>query len=239
MAHSICQIGAALPPEDTVKFVVPTVIQVFKDEATEVRLSLLENVVVLVEALKKEDVEIHLVPSFKELAKDKQWRVRMGIMHFVPKVAHAYPELFNEHLQGMALEWLSDNVFQIREEAAQTLIKINKKEWFLEVVMEKVNEFAKSDRCTLRMQALMLIKAVKDHLPPHYLNGDIFKIIAHLRNDSVPNVRFNVCKLFDAMLSLFDEANRKQAKSILENMRDTDLDNDVKYFAAKALRNEF
>ena len=88
----------------------------------------------------------------------------------MPKFAHAYPEIFAEQMAGMVLEWLSDNVFQIREEAGNMLLKINKKEWFLDSVMSKINEFVKSDRCMLRLQALFLIRTVKDSLPPQFLN---------------------------------------------------------------------
>ena len=80
---------------------------------------------------------------------------------------------------------------------------------------------------------------MREQLPARLVNGDFLKIVMHLREDSVPNIRFNVCKVLETMVQLFEEDNRSEIRNMVENMQENDPDQDVRFYAARALRNEF
>ena len=44
MAQAICEMAQHLPKEDTIKYILPTVVTIMKDSVTEVRVSLMENI---------------------------------------------------------------------------------------------------------------------------------------------------------------------------------------------------
>jgi hypothetical protein len=57
LAHSICEISKNLDKDSTIKFIVPPVIQLIKDQATEVRVSLMQNMKHLAEVIGSSEVD--------------------------------------------------------------------------------------------------------------------------------------------------------------------------------------
>jgi serine/threonine-protein phosphatase 2A regulatory subunit A len=44
MASAICELALYIPKDDTVNFILPTVVAIMKDSVTEVRVSLMQNI---------------------------------------------------------------------------------------------------------------------------------------------------------------------------------------------------
>ena len=60
--------------------------QVLKDSATEVRVSLLENISKLASALGDDEIESLVIPEIVKLSQDKTWRVRLATIQFIPSL---------------------------------------------------------------------------------------------------------------------------------------------------------
>ena len=54
MASAICELAEHIPTDDTIQFILPTVISIMKDSVTEVRVSLMQNINKLAKAIGQE-----------------------------------------------------------------------------------------------------------------------------------------------------------------------------------------
>ena len=70
MASAICDLAKTVKKEDVIDFIIPSILSILKDSVTEVRVSLLENLYKLTEAIGKEEVEKHIIPEIGRLSKD-------------------------------------------------------------------------------------------------------------------------------------------------------------------------
>mmetsp|Transcript_19160 Transcript_19160/g.18807 ORF Transcript_19160/g.18807 Transcript_19160/m.18807 type:complete len:149 (+) Transcript_19160:586-1032(+) len=144
-------------------------------------------------------------------------------------------------MEKISLDFLSDNVFKIREQSMKNLVDLKLtlgEEWFERICKEKVREFSRSDKCSIRILSIFLVRIIQDHIDPDILNKDIIPVVVGLKDDSVPNIKFNVAKILDELSSLLSRENIFIGKSALSSLKDSDSDEDVKYFATKALSNE-
>lgn len=51
LAHSICQLAKPIGKEETIRLIIPPIVQLLKDSATEVRVSLMANMSHLAEVI--------------------------------------------------------------------------------------------------------------------------------------------------------------------------------------------
>jgi hypothetical protein len=64
-----------------------------KDSATEVRVSLMENINKLAEVIGEDLTIEHIIPEIQKLSKDNTWRVRQATIHFIPALAKTISEV--------------------------------------------------------------------------------------------------------------------------------------------------
>ena len=86
MAQAVCDLGEVLSKEEVIQYVLPPVMAILKDSATEVRISLLKNIKKLTSALSEEEIKEHILPEIVKLAKDNTWRVRLAAIQFCPSI---------------------------------------------------------------------------------------------------------------------------------------------------------
>lgn len=65
--------------------------QILKDSVTEVKVSLMENIHLLAQAIGDDNVSQYVVPEIVNLSKDPTWRVRLATINFVPKLIRFIP----------------------------------------------------------------------------------------------------------------------------------------------------
>lgn len=82
-----------------------------------------------------------------------------------------------------------------------------------------------------------MIRIIYQSIDPDILNKDLIPVIIGLKDDSVPNIKFNIARLLDELSEVLSKENVFIGKSALMNLKDNDEDEDVKYFAAKTLKN--
>lgn len=143
-------------------------------------------------------------------------------------------------MEKISLDFLADNVFKIREQSMQNLVDLKKTlglDWFSRICKEKVREFTRSDKCAIRLESIFLIRTISKDIDLDILNKDLIPVIIGLKDDSVPNIRFNVAKILDELGSVLSKENIFIGRSTLTSLKENDSDDDVKYFADKALKN--
>lgn len=187
------------------------------------------------------NTETSIIPALLELTTDKQWRVRYGIAQFFPKLAEIFgKDLYLEKMEKISLDFLADNVYKIREQSMQNLVDLKKTlgdKWFERIVKEKVREFSRSDKCAIRIQAIFLVKIIYKHIDSDILNKDLIPVIIGLKDDSVPNIKFNMARILNDLSESLSRENLFIGKSALTALKDNDTDEDVVYFSSKALKN--
>lgn len=96
----MCKISEHIETDLFVEKALSGMCQLMKDTATEVRVSILNNIEVVSRSIGKENTEKSIIPALLELTTDKQWRVRYGIAQFFPKFAKIFgKQLFFERLE--------------------------------------------------------------------------------------------------------------------------------------------
>jgi serine/threonine-protein phosphatase 2A regulatory subunit A len=125
LAHAICDLAKFIGKENAIKHITPPVSQLLKDQSTEVRVTLMQNMKNLAAVIGSEDIDKHIIPAIIEMSNDKNWRVKLAIIEFIPLLCELIDkDIFKNRLESVVLGWLQDNVFQIREEAINTLITL-------------------------------------------------------------------------------------------------------------------
>lgn len=162
MAHAICEMAHSLSKEDTINFIIPTVLSILKDSTTEVRVSLLENLKMLVSSLDEENILKIIIPEVERLAKDNTWRIRLATINFVPSFASfVSKQLFRDKIEPILLSLFEDSVHGVRMEAIKVVIKLKDQyfdlKWLEQLVDKKLDELHKHARFGLRIHTLFMV----------------------------------------------------------------------------------
>ena len=142
-------------------------------------------------------------------------------------------------MEPTLVNMLIDPVFMIREESANTIIKLSKTlfdaTWLYRIIEAKLDELVRHERFMLRIQTIHMINQMKEHVSDHLAGAQFAQYLFTLATDPVPNIRFNVSKTLISIYPKMNEENKGRTREILERMAETDADFDAKYYAQKAL----
>lgn len=67
--------------------VLPMILQLLKDESSEVRLNVISKLDIIVDVLGIDQLAVSLLPAIVALAEDRQWRVRQTIIEYIPELS--------------------------------------------------------------------------------------------------------------------------------------------------------
>ena len=112
-----------------------------------------------------------------------------------------------------------DPVYMIREESANTIIKLGESlfdmAWLERVSEAKLDELVRHERFMLRIQTIHFMNQLKGHVS----SANIMRVFATnlflLMVDPVPNIRFNCAKTIGSFYPTFDGENQEKAREIL------------------------
>ena len=63
---------------------MPSIVQLLKDPATEVRIELMSHLRTLTDVIGTEEFDKQIIPHLVSLAGDKIWRVKLALINFMP-----------------------------------------------------------------------------------------------------------------------------------------------------------
>lgn len=117
MANAVCKLAECVSEEEAATHLIPMVSILLKNNATEVIVTLVENLEPLIKVLQDTTaLNEKLIPAIINLSNDKIWRIRLAVVTFIPKISkYIDRELFTQKIESTLLQMCADPVFMIRE----------------------------------------------------------------------------------------------------------------------------
>ena len=182
-----------------------------------------------------------LLPAIVDLAEDSKWRVRHAIIEHIPRIAQQLGcTFFNEKLNNLCMTWLGDDVYSIRRAAANNLCKLAAQfgeEWTKEQIIPRIERMHTHTNYLQRMTALYGIQVLVTSLSQETVEDVIIPIIIHMASDSVPNVRLNVARTLEDIIT--NTATKFRGNFLQKCVSPTlallaeDSDRDVRFYSTK------
>lgn len=257
LALTITRLAPILEKQATIDSLLPIFLLMLKDEFPDVRLNIISNLLVVNDTIGINLLLTNLLPAITELAQDSKWRVRLAIIEYIPKLAQQLGvSFFNEELLTLCMLWLWDPVFAIRDAAVDNLRELTTifgSEWaereLVDRLLNRKVELAddKIDYSNFIIRITCLFAATK-LVPVVDVAVTLEKLLPFLNSlvdDAVPNIRFNVAKLYLVVAATLKRAgasdkgraDRAVAEEVVPRLQKLlhDSDDDVRYFAAKSI----
>lgn len=236
---ALAQVATELAPilgrDGTITFLVPPILLLLRDAASQVRLNLIASLGSLNEVIDVDLLSQSLLPAILDLAQDGKWRIRLSVIQHIPLLARQLGEDFvTERLASLCVAWLGDDIASIRQAAAENLKELTLvfgTNWALEHIIPSLEEVRQSDSYLRRLTALRAYSLMATAMDPNAARSHALPLILDMLADRVPNVRFNLAKELEAVtLVCGAETYRAQVIPVLEFLREDD-DRDVRFYA--------
>ncbi|KAK2958468.1 putative Serine/threonine-protein phosphatase 2A 65 kDa regulatory subunit A alpha [Blattamonas nauphoetae] len=241
LACTVMKLAPKLNKADFTTHILPLISDFLSvEQSAEVKASAVSNLSCLKKNVELTEISPKIIAAVQSLATDKQWRVRLTVIDYIPYIASQLgPRGFNEKLLPHCLNWIKDTVYAVREEAIANLTKIGSSfgtAWIKTSLLPFITELTKSSGSYLhRLTALSAFRAFAPLTDAATIHSTIFPAVAPLTKDPVPNVRFNAAKTIRSFILAVDQPQMKKEMQVVIERLQNDPDNDVKYFAQKAL----
>lgn len=239
LAGVVMNVAPVLGRAATIDYLLPLLLQLLKDEDSEVRLNIITNLQAISKVIGIEMLAQSLLPAVMDLASDKQWRVRLAVIEHIPQLAvQLGRDLFDTKLSALCFQWMCDTVYSVRDAATQNLRKLSEAfgvPWFVEKMLPRVTQLQQHPNYLHRITTLFSVSAVAAICTPDIVSAKLLPVVLRMATDSVPNIRFNVAKCLQGLMSRVDaQSVQQQIKPCLQSLS-SDPDRDVKFFAQRAL----
>lgn len=238
----VCGLAAMLGKEDTVTHILPMLLLLLRDEISDVRLGIIQDLHRINSVVGVDMLGQSLLPAIVELAEDSKWRVRLAIIDRMPLLAEQLGRaFFNEKLCVLCLNWLGDDVHSIRRAAADNVRRLAEllgQEWVRENVLPKIESMHNHTSFSHRMTALYVMQLLASVVGPQILETVLLPLATTMCGDPVPNVRFTAAKTLHAIATAgkTKDGLRAQIFTTWNTLCRDDTDRDVKFFATKSLQ---
>lgn len=239
-ATSVVGLAEPLGKEMAARVLTPIILQLCKDESSEVRDNVVVNIDLVAEAVGPVGLQNSVLPALLELCKDLKWRVRMAVISKTAMLASRVgAKVYQQRLQAALMAAMSDHVFAIREKACEQageIVALFGDKWAAEAFFPAA--FVIYDKTTNylhRMTCLMLIIRCAPSCSPELVQSLFLPLMLQAAVDDVPNVRLMGAKAMKPLLKVVDGSNATKMRAALEKLT-KDSDSDAAYFSSEALR---
>lgn len=209
------------------------------NDASDVRLVLLQNLAALHQSVGIERISAVVVDALGTLSADAQWRVRMSLVQFVPTVAeYMGAAFFDGSLSPLLLRALGDHVWSVREAALDALARLVASfgsQWAAGTVQGYLKFLASHPNYLFRGTAVAAAERVAHLVGRPVVDGCILPAIARLLDDPVPNVRLAACRGLGSMRGAIAQSpDYAGLGERLAEIAGSDADADVRHFARES-----
>lgn len=245
LASEITGLAPIFGKEATIEHLLPIFVEMLKDEFSEVRLNIISKLQVVNEVIGIQLLSESLLPAITSLSNDKLWRVRLAIIEQIPLLAEQLGvAFFDEALGQLCMEWLWDPVYSIRAAAVLNLQKLTEffgEDWCKQELIKRLVEKKQSkdfDNFICRITCLFAMRKLAPVLSAKTVAEDVYPFVEDLKDDQVPNIRFNTAKaladIAEKVAPEYPELVSGKIVPTLEAFKD-DSDVDVRYYADESL----
>jgi len=219
-------------------------IELMKDDNAEVRLNVVQNLIKVADVVQQELLSPSFLTILNNITKDSQWRVRMAVIELVGDMAIKFgKDAFLKFLEPIFMQYLNNTAAAVREMGISKVKKMAKEfsgHWltgfFVPAIIERYNQ--EKIAFHYRVACLQSIASVMSALTKADIVDKIIPLLKQACRDSVPNVRFCVCKILKDTKACFPaEVWNVSIEPDLKELTQ-DEDKDVKWFAHLAYTHE-
>jgi len=242
MASVLLDLGPVLGKEKSIEVLVPLFIRLLKDDYFDVRLNIISKLDTLQKVVGKDVVVSKILAEVAALAEDPQWRVRLAICEQMPLLAKSLAadgfDSAKLSLSSVSLNWLSDNVFAVREKAGASIAGVVAHfgdAWAATRIYARLATMGSEKAYLSRLTVAQVIRHLGPVAKGEAATQTLLPICMKLAKDGVPNVRFNACRALEALVPKVDKAIlANEVKPRLAELG-SDKDADVKFYSKAAL----
>lgn len=170
LAGSVLGLVGALPEARAEKELIPVVLKLLEDKASQVRLSVIERLEEVNEVVESAMLAKTLLPAIVDLSEDGQWRVRHALLGFMPLLARQLgEETFMTRLTAICVAWLQDDVANVRDDGAANLRAVADvfgDAWAVKALLPELLKLAKDPSYLIRVTVLRAAAHLSGQMAP-------------------------------------------------------------------------
>jgi len=170
VALALCEMSPIVGKYYSLTKVMPILTELLKDENSEVRLNVVQNLVKLADVIGQDLLSPSFCQILSGMTKDAQWRVRMGVFELVGDLSLKFgKDTFIKHLENIFMQYLVNTAAAVRETGiakARDIGEAFKSDWILSSFVPKVIDNYNTDKLgyNFRMCSLLSLAAVMPQL---------------------------------------------------------------------------
>lgn len=192
--------------------IVPILQELLKDDNSEVRLNVAQNLGKLAAVVGEEVLSPALIVLLQNATKDQHWRVRMAVFETVGDLAVKFgKDAYTKHLEALFMSYLTNTAAAVREMGIQKAESVGKafgSNWIAENFVPKVIKTYEEDQMgyNFRLTAIKSLAIVMKYMSKDDVTNLLVPIFIKASNDKVPNVQFICCQLLTQNRQYIDKS---------------------------------
>ena len=200
LAENIFKICPLLNKKQLNEIIFPMFNDLINDENFDIRINLVNNIINLSKNSDLNNISNFItdkiIPSIIEISQNKSWRIRHKIINIIPNFVNQ--KNFMKDIFPICLNYLTDHVFDIRNEGSKLLCNIYKdmnNSEFENKLIEKLNSMSNLTNYLIRNTCVIFIKyfieKINEKIYFDFFQKKLIFLVYKLSDDKISNVRMN------------------------------------------------
>lgn len=237
LAENIFKICPLLNKKQLNEIIFPMFNDLINDENFDIRINLINNIINLSKNSElnyiSNFITDKIIPSIIEISQNKSWRIRHKIINIIPNFVNQ--KNFMKDIFPICLNYLTDHVFDIRNEGSKLLCNIYKdmnNSEFENKLIEKLNSMSKLTNYLIRNTCVIFIKyfieKINEKIYFDFFQKKLIFLVYKLSDDKISNVRMNCAFILNKVKNcdFENKSNNDKIQKIIDKLKKDD-DRDV------------
>ena len=237
LAENIFKICPLLNKKQLNEIIFPMFNDLIKDENFDIRINLINNIINLSKNFELNNISNFItdkiIPSIIEISQNKSWRIRHKIINIIPNFVNQ--KNFMKDIFPICLNYLTDHVFDIRNEGSKLLCNIYKdmnNSEFENKLIEKLNSMSNLTNYLIRNTCVIFIKyfieKINEKIYFDFFQKKLIFLVYKLSNDKISNVRMNCAFILNKVKNcdFENKSNNDKIQTFIDKLK-KDEDKDV------------
>ena len=237
LAENIFKICPLLNKKQLNEIIFPMFNDLINDENFDIRINLVNNIINLSKNSELNNISNFItdkiIPSIIEISQNKSWRIRHKIINIIPNFVNQ--KNFMKDIFPICLNYLTDHVFDIRNEGSKLLCNIYKdmnNSEFENKLIEKLNSMSNLTNYLIRNTCVIFIKyfieKINEKIYFDFFQKKLIFLVYKLSDDKISNVRMNCAFILNKVKNcdFENKSNNDKIQKFIDKLKKDD-DRDV------------
>ncbi len=237
LAENIFKICPLLNKKQLNEIIFPMFNDLINDENFDIRINLINNIINLSKNSELNNISNFItdkiIPSIIEISQNKSWRIRHKIINIIPNFVNQ--KNFMKDIFPICLNYLTDHVFDIRNEGCKLLCNIYKdmnNSEFENKLIEKLNSMSNLTNYLIRNTCVIFIKyfieKINEKIYFDFFQKKLIFLVYKLSDDKISNVRMNCAFILNKVKNcdFENKSNNDKIQKLIDKLKKDD-DRDV------------